>query len=185
MDIISSSPIKNQRNWLDLPCDVTLTILKKLEVSEILKSAQFVCKSWYVLCKEPFVRNTIRLYDFGESESDLQFEEEKYTGIMIIGNSLTDVGLTAILDGCPRLQSLDLRACFHIELVGNLGKRLLEQIKDFRRPYDSTDDYNYRTRFYNSSDSSDDDYTYESDYVKRLISLMSDDDLESELDYFY
>ncbi|XP_074267273.1 putative F-box protein At4g05475 [Silene latifolia] len=97
---ISISPLENQRNWLDLPRDLTLTILKKLEVTEILKSAQFVCKSWYVLCKEPSVRNTIRLYDFGESESDLQFEENKYTGMMvsIVDSNDTDLFNLGIKD---------------------------------------------------------------------------------------
>ncbi|XP_074267291.1 putative F-box/LRR-repeat protein 9 [Silene latifolia] len=79
--------------------------------------------------------------------------------LQLIGNGLTDVGLTAILDGCPHLQSLDLRACFHIELVGNLGNRLLEQIKDLWCPYDSTHDYNYVSRYENLIYS--DEETYE------------------------
>ncbi|XP_074269608.1 putative F-box/LRR-repeat protein 9 [Silene latifolia] len=75
--------------------------------------------------------------------------------LQLFRNGLTNDGLRAILDGCPHLQSLDLRACFHIELVGNLEKRLLEQIKDFRRPYDSTDDCNYITIYDSITDTDD------------------------------
>ncbi|XP_057763926.1 putative F-box/LRR-repeat protein 23 [Salvia miltiorrhiza] len=41
-------------------------------------------------------------------------------------------GLAAILDGCPRLESLDIRQCFGLDLEGDLGKRCREQIKDMR-----------------------------------------------------
>lgn len=41
----------------------------------------------------------------------------------ISGNELTNVGLVAILDGCPPLESLDLRDCNHLDLSGSLGER--------------------------------------------------------------
>lgn len=63
--------------------------------------------------------------------------------LQLIGNCMTNHGLKAILDGCPLLESLDLRACFHIDLSGNLGKRC-EKIKKLRRPYDSTEDYSHQ-----------------------------------------
>ncbi|XP_057763933.1 F-box protein SKIP19-like isoform X2 [Salvia miltiorrhiza] len=49
-------------------------------------------------------------------------------------------GLEAILDGCPRLESLDIRQCFGLDLRGDLGKRCREQIKDLRLPNDSISD---------------------------------------------
>lgn len=61
--------------------------------------------------------------------------------LQIFGNKLTNDGLQAILDGCPHLESLDLRQCFNVNLDGHLGKRCAERVKDLRRPYDSTDDY--------------------------------------------
>ncbi|PNX99658.1 F-box/LRR protein [Trifolium pratense] len=48
----------------------------------------------------------------------------------IHGNPLTDVGLIAILDGCPLLKSLDITRCFNLEFSGNLWRRLHNQIKD-------------------------------------------------------
>ncbi|XP_057763930.1 putative F-box/LRR-repeat protein 23 [Salvia miltiorrhiza] len=49
-------------------------------------------------------------------------------------------GLEAILDGCPRLESLDIRQCYGLDLGGDLGKRCREQIKDLRLPNDSVSD---------------------------------------------
>jgi F-box/leucine-rich repeat protein 2/20 len=47
----------------------------------------------------------------------------------IHGNPLSDVGLIAILDGCPLLESLDIRGCHNLDFSGNLWKRLHNQIK--------------------------------------------------------
>ncbi|XP_010429860.1 PREDICTED: putative F-box/LRR-repeat protein 23 [Camelina sativa] len=54
----------------------------------------------------------------------------------LCGHPLSNMGLKAILDGCPHLECLDLRKCFHIDLSGNLEKRCLERIKYLRRPND-------------------------------------------------
>jgi hypothetical protein len=59
--------------------------------------------------------------------------------LQLFGNKLTNDGLQSILDGCPHLESLYLRQCFNVTLAGNLGRRCAEQIKDLRRPHDSTD----------------------------------------------
>ena len=54
----------------------------------------------------------------------------KLQHLQLIGNRLTNAGLLAILDGCPLLESLDLRGCFNVNLQGSLGKRCVEQIKE-------------------------------------------------------
>uniref|UniRef100_A0A803LAY3 F-box domain-containing protein n=1 Tax=Chenopodium quinoa TaxID=63459 RepID=A0A803LAY3_CHEQI len=63
--------------------------------------------------------------------------------LQLIGNSMTNEGLEAILDGCPLLESLDIRACFHIDLSGDLGKRC-EQIKHFRPPSASLEHFRHQ-----------------------------------------
>jgi hypothetical protein len=49
------------RNWLDLPRDVTASILLRLGAIEILKSAQLVCSLWRNLCKDPSMWRAVEL----------------------------------------------------------------------------------------------------------------------------
>ncbi|KAJ4876481.1 F-box protein SKIP19 [Raphanus sativus] len=67
--------------------------------------------------------------------------------LQLVGNTLTNTGLTAILDGCPHLEDLDLRKCFNVRLAGDLEKRCSERIKELRRPDDSTADHPYGFKF--------------------------------------
>ncbi|XVF81986.1 hypothetical protein PTKIN_Ptkin16aG0006700 [Pterospermum kingtungense] len=80
--------------------------------------------------------------------------------LQLVGNNLTNRGLLAILDGCPYLESLDLRKCFHVNLKGDVGKRCAEQIKDLRRPDDSLHDYPFTEEIDDPGFSS---YGYDSD----------------------
>ncbi|KAG5589536.1 hypothetical protein H5410_040050, partial [Solanum commersonii] len=73
--------------------------------------------------------------------------------LALLANTLTNVGLLAILDGCPHLVSLDLRHC-NIDLEGDLGRRCREQIVDLKHPHD--DEFDSEVSRYWSSD---DDYT--------------------------
>ncbi|CAK8566647.1 unnamed protein product [Lathyrus sativus] len=54
--------------------------------------------------------------------------------------NLSNVGLIAILDGCPLLESLDIRGCLHLDLSGSIGQRCKKQIKDLRLPEDYIDE---------------------------------------------
>jgi len=62
--------------------------------------------------------------------------------LALILNPLTEVGLQAILDGCPHLVSLDLRYC-NIDLEGDIGRRCRQQIVDLKQPHASTHDYEF------------------------------------------
>lgn len=89
--------------------------------------------------------------------------------LQLIGNAMTNEGLQAILDRCLCLESLDLRACFHVDLSGSLGKVCADKVRDIKRPHDSTSDYSFQTT------------DYDSDFVEHLEELehefyMSDDD---------
>ncbi|CAL5189553.1 unnamed protein product [Lathyrus oleraceus] len=57
--------------------------------------------------------------------------------LTIFKNELSNDGLLAILDGCPSLESLDLRGCFHLDLDQSLLKRCKKQIRELRLPADS------------------------------------------------
>ncbi|KAJ9560448.1 hypothetical protein OSB04_005608 [Centaurea solstitialis] len=54
----------------------------------------------------------------------------------LIGNEMSNIGLQAILDGCPHLKSLDLEMCPFIDLKGDMGKRCSQQIKGLKLPDD-------------------------------------------------
>jgi F-box/leucine-rich repeat protein 2/20 len=54
----------------------------------------------------------------------------KLRRLNISGNALNDVGLLAILDGCPLLESLNLEGCFNIS--ESLEDRCYDQIKDLQ-----------------------------------------------------
>jgi F-box/leucine-rich repeat protein 2/20 len=69
------------------------------------------------------------------------------------GNKLTNDGLVAILDGCPYLESLDIRMCYNLVLHENLAKRCYENIKKFRYPNEYINDH--------EDDDDDDDFVYE------------------------
>ncbi|XP_059437442.1 putative F-box/LRR-repeat protein 23 [Corylus avellana] len=267
------------RNWLELPRDVTASILLRLEAIEILTSAQMVCSPWRKLCKDPSMWRTVhmckphshwdisdlekmcrqavdrscgQLVDicikyFGDDEllmhiadsssqlkrlrlvsvydisdeglsevaaklplleelditlccslskealkamgrccphlKSFKYNEKGYRTpymecnevalaiaenmpelrhLQLFGNTLTNDGLQAILDGCPHLESLDLRQCLNVILAGDLGKRCAGQIKHLRRPLDSTDDYEFDAEL-------DDDYgSFDGDYPSGL-----------------
>ncbi|KAJ4703052.1 F-box protein [Melia azedarach] len=111
--------------------------------------------------------------------------------LQIFGNKLTNNGLQAILDGCPLLQSLDLRQCFNVSLGGNLEKICTQRIKDLRRPNDSTDDYEFDPEVQDVCwSSAEDDYpsgisdielaSDEDDYYE-----FSDNDYDFDYDYMF
>ncbi|XP_059665984.1 F-box protein SKIP19-like [Cornus florida] len=263
-------PAEETRNWLELPRDVTAMILHKLGAIEILTSAQKVCMTWRMICKDPAMWRTIDMHNLGD-DGDMDYDLEKmarhaidrscgqlvdinieYFGtdelvqyiiertsqlrclrlicclcissyglceaakglplleelhmylchdvpkealeafgrccpllksfslnnigwrskvieiefddealvvagnmpelrnLKLFGNRMTNVGLQAILDGCPHLESLDLRQCFNVDLEGDLAKGLYKKIKYLQLPNDSTEAYEFGAQFYDA-----------------------------------
>ncbi|KAL8468602.1 hypothetical protein ACS0TY_031701 [Phlomoides rotata] len=52
--------------------------------------------------------------------------------LRLFAQSLNNEGLEAIFDGCPHLESLDLRKCLYLRLCGAVAKRCFQQIKDVK-----------------------------------------------------
>ncbi|KAJ4705054.1 F-box protein SKIP19-like [Melia azedarach] len=90
--------------------------------------------------------------------------------LQIFGNKLTNNGLQAILDGCPLLQSLDLRQCFNVSLGGNLEK--ISEVQDVC--WSSAED-NYPSGISDIELASDEDDYYE----------FSDNDYDFDYDYMF
>lgn len=79
--------------------------------------------------------------------------------MQLLGNGMTSLGLQAILDNCLHLESLDMRQCFNLGCIeDDLGKRLHQQIKNIRLPYDSIEDYGFGAAIY---DCFEEDYAFE------------------------
>ncbi|XP_062196446.1 putative F-box/LRR-repeat protein 23 [Phragmites australis] len=102
--------------------------------------------------------NKYRFYNLKDSEDTEDDDNEfKYSkdddalgiasmhglrSLHFFGNNFTNKGLTATLDNCPHLESLDIRHCFNI-IMGDALQTKCARIKTLRLPYDSTDDYHF------------------------------------------
>ncbi|KAL8468594.1 hypothetical protein ACS0TY_031693 [Phlomoides rotata] len=92
--------------------------------------------------------------------------------LRFIGNTIDNEGLESILDGCPNLESLDLRQCFGLDLQQGLGKRCSKQIKHLKSPLDAVSEIQYLGAMYEL------DYIYDIPY----IDVFEDEDIDFELD---
>jgi F-box/leucine-rich repeat protein 2/20 len=63
----NSKPVidSGERNWLDLPRDVVLTIFRKLGTIDTLHRAHNVCTTWRNLSKDSFLYHTIDMPSIG------------------------------------------------------------------------------------------------------------------------
>ncbi|KAM0022260.1 putative F-box domain-containing protein [Helianthus debilis subsp. tardiflorus] len=64
---------QQERNWLDLPSDVTANILERVGMVDILENAQKVCAAWRKICKDPAMWRVINMSDIDILRSDAIF----------------------------------------------------------------------------------------------------------------
>ncbi|KAF3341876.1 ubiquitin-protein ligase [Carex littledalei] len=69
----------------------------------------------------------------GENMHDLR-------SLQLIGNEMTNMGLEAILEGCPYLEFLDIRNCFNLVLNENIMTKL-SRIRYLKLPDNNADEY--------------------------------------------
>jgi F-box/leucine-rich repeat protein 2/20 len=93
----------------------------------------------------------------------------------IHGNELTNVGLLAILDGCPLLESLNIEGCNNLDITESLWQRLNSQIKHLHIWEDCPDSYNDVQLEFAYEDSNGNSYW---EYVEKFDE--DDDDEEEE-----
>ncbi|KAL6198445.1 hypothetical protein ACLB2K_028234 [Fragaria x ananassa] len=85
----SNKTLQGCRNWIDLPDDVTASILSRLPMFDILETAQRVCLTWRRICKDPMTWLTIRL-EFDIQLSQQKIDDENFTSDKsICANSIT------------------------------------------------------------------------------------------------
>ncbi|XP_074267305.1 F-box protein SKIP19-like [Silene latifolia] len=87
------SPSGIYRNWSNLPFDITLMIFMKLGSFELLKSVQFVCKMWYILCKEPSLWRTICIHNLRQSNWEMKHEKMLINAIDRSDGDLIDLDI--------------------------------------------------------------------------------------------
>ncbi|KAK3039746.1 hypothetical protein RJ639_027403 [Escallonia herrerae] len=71
---IPEPPAQRRRDWLDLPHELTATILRRLGAIEILENAHKVCTTWRNVCKDPAMWSTVDMRnagDLGYASADL------------------------------------------------------------------------------------------------------------------
>ncbi|XP_074286036.1 F-box protein SKIP19-like [Silene latifolia] len=134
------------------------------------KLPDYMSDDEYYTCTDNYVRNDEALA--------ISKSMPKLCHVQLIGNDMNNEGLKAILDGCPHLKSLDLRACFHIDLSGDMGKRLANM--HLRYPNDSTADYGHESYYIDDNDYND----YSGLSVSDDDQVVSFDDYDDYLDYY-
>ncbi|GMI80389.1 SKP1/ASK-Interacting protein 19 [Hibiscus trionum] len=67
----NTSGAAETRNWLELPTDVTASILSRLGAIHILNSAQKVCSQWRNICKDPSMWRSIDMRNLGDLQDDI------------------------------------------------------------------------------------------------------------------
>jgi len=80
------------------------------------------------------------LSSIGDSEATEIGKMRGLQFLQLFGNSLGNVGLTTILRGCVRLESLDIRHCFNVKMNDEVRAECA-RLQMLRLPDDSVDDY--------------------------------------------
>ncbi|KAK8662007.1 hypothetical protein V6N13_091595 [Hibiscus sabdariffa] len=111
------------RNWLELPSDVTASILSRLGAIEILNSAQKVCSQWRNICKDPSMWRSIDMRNLGDREDDIVHEKMCFHAVDRSRGHLIDINfeyfgtdelLLYIAERSAHLKRLRLFSCYGI-----------------------------------------------------------------------
>ncbi|KAL6269334.1 hypothetical protein ACE6H2_026245 [Prunus campanulata] len=139
----SRTPQNEMRNWLDLPRDITISILSRLRAVEILESAQKVCMAWRNFCKDPLMWRTIDMANDGDYD-DMFYDLDEMCRHAVDRSCshLVDINiehfgsndlLEYITDSCGGIRRLRLVSCDMIfdEGLGKVASKLtmLEELE--------------------------------------------------------
>ncbi|EYU43243.1 hypothetical protein ABFS82_08G127200 [Erythranthe guttata] len=156
VEAITNFPLLEELHIQQLDCRISVNGIETIGIScPLLKSLSLCDREKYSISF-----NNLGLYNASMIECDkiaeaIAVNMPRLCQLHLIGNKLTDVGLKAILCGCPNLVSLDLRGCFNVFECADVEQLCLARIKDLKLPHDSMDGYDF---------GSDDSYDYDYDY---------------------
>ncbi|KAK9061240.1 hypothetical protein SSX86_018420 [Deinandra increscens subsp. villosa] len=169
-DALVKFPLLEELNlyWIQISIEEIETVGRYCPMLKTLKVNQKVPRVWMTdsTTTDEGRSNAIAMA-IGENLLELRHLE-------LIGNAMTNIGLKMILDNCHCLEILDLRACYNIDLKGDLGKKCSEQIKNLKLPNDSLVVFPYFNEMASGLVGLVDDYEY---------ILYVDDDFEEFPDY--
>ncbi|XP_076924898.1 putative F-box/LRR-repeat protein 22 [Bidens hawaiensis] len=134
---IWSEAFKNLPLLEELSLAGSYLLPKDIEVTgrycPLLKTLKVNSKQYGVLCEN----------DDNEAALAIGKNLPQLTHLQLVRNSIENIGLEAILDGCCHLESLDLRGCVKLDLKGDLGERCSQQIKYLKFPHHSFEGHTF------------------------------------------
>ncbi|EAZ41790.1 hypothetical protein OsJ_26330 [Oryza sativa Japonica Group] len=124
--------------------ELELTLCDNLGENDVFKAVGKACPQLkrFRLSKRCFYNYKHSGYNKDEQALGIATMHE-LSSLQLFANNLSNEGLTAILDNCPFLESLDIRHCFNVSMDDTLQAKCA-RIKTLRLPYDSTDDYDFQ-----------------------------------------
>ncbi|PWA91832.1 RNI-like superfamily protein [Artemisia annua] len=133
------------RNWLDIPSDLMMNILQRINATEILLNVQRVCTNWRQICKDPCTWRVIYLdyqssvkhglgiwqyykpFSYGAKyeicKNVVDRSQGQLVDITIIGFS-DDKLLQYVADRSSQLRRLEVRSSTYPMFLGHLTKAL-------------------------------------------------------------
>ncbi|KAG6416681.1 hypothetical protein SASPL_124116 [Salvia splendens] len=98
----------------------------------MLKS--FSCNGFKYVVKTLFNDDFIAVYHRNLYAFAISKSMPNLHHLQLFAHWIGNEGLEAILRGCPRLESLDIRRCFDLDLEGDLGKRCRQKLNILNSP---------------------------------------------------
>jgi len=96
-------------NWLELPSDITVNILQRLDPIAVVKSACLVCSLWWNIFKEPRMWRTIRMVNH-------DYEHWDY-------HHLVEICCYAIQRSCGHLENISIHSFGSNDLLRCLAQK--------------------------------------------------------------
>ncbi|XP_051136511.1 putative F-box/LRR-repeat protein 23 [Andrographis paniculata] len=124
--------------WIELPADITANILRRLNVEEILESAQRVCTAWWRVCKDPSMWRVIHMEPSGpffDIPTSRKLEMMCHEAVDRSQGQLIDITIECF--GTNELILYISRSCSNLKCLklvyGGLSSRCLgEAVQNFR-----------------------------------------------------
>ncbi|CAN6172033.1 unnamed protein product [Urochloa humidicola] len=127
-NVISRRGFKEAIKMFPLLEELQISDCWKISNNKVLKVVAQACpRLKHLRCHHPYWINTD--YEFLDMEAMKIAMMHELRSLQLFHNQLTNEGLSAILDGCPHLESLDIRSCHCIDLHDDAIRTKCARIK--------------------------------------------------------